>query len=63
MTDDITRRDFVKQSVVGTAALTGASARLDALQSAAEGPTVSLRKQVIGALGALFIPSRAGDPG
>jgi hypothetical protein len=32
MTDDISRRDFVKQTVVGTAVLTGASTSLDALQ-------------------------------
>ena len=61
MNDDITRRDFVKQTVVGTAALTtGASAGLEALQA---GAAPDQHKQIVAALGALFIPSKPGDPG
>ena len=61
MMDDITRRDFVKQTTVGTAAMTiGASAGLSALQA---GAAPDQRAQVVAALGALFIPSKAGDAG
>ncbi len=60
MTNDISRRDFVKQTVVGTAVLTGASTSLDALQGPA---AANPRKQIVAALGALFVPSKAGDPG
>ncbi len=62
MMDDITRRDFVKQTIVGTAAMTtGASAGLSALQAGAAAS--DQRTQVVSALGALFIPSKPGDPG
>lgn len=55
------RREFVKQTVAGTAVLASASA--GALETvAAAGPT-NPNKQVVAALGALFIPSKAGDPG
>jgi choline dehydrogenase-like flavoprotein len=60
MADEIGRREFVKQTVVGTAVLAGASA--DALEAAAAGP-VDLNKQIVAALGAVFIPSGPGDPG
>ena len=60
MTPDISRRDLVKQTVVGTAVPTGASTSLDASQGPA---AANPRKQIVAALGALFIPSTAGDPG
>src|SRR5262245_64764942 len=62
MMDDITRRDFVKQTIVGTAAMTtGASAGLSALQAGAAAP--DQRTQIVSALGALFVTSKPGDPG
>lgn len=60
MSDEISRREFVKQTVVGTAALAGASA--GALEAAAA-PPMDPNKQIVAALGALFVPSKAGDPG
>ena len=60
MSDEITRRDFVKTTVVGTAMLTGASSGLSALQSAG---SPDPRTRVVAALGATFVPSRPGDPG
>src|SRR5258707_8967233 len=60
MAEDISRREFVKQTVAGTAIKAGVST--SALQSADVGPT-DLNKQVLAALGALFIPSASGDPG
>src|SRR5690349_9129512 len=61
MMDDITRRDFVKQTVVGTAVITtGTSVGLSALQAGA-GPDQNT--QIVSALGALFVPSKSGDPG
>lgn len=59
MPDEISRRQFVKQTVVGTAALASVSA--EALEAAAA--PVDPRKQVIAALGSVFIPSGPGDPG
>ena len=61
MADEISRREFVKQTAVGTAALAGASAgALEAV--AAAGPT-NPNRQIVAALGPLFIPSKPGDPG
>src|SRR5712691_13256731 len=60
MADEITRREFVKQTVAGTAMLAGAS--VGALELAAAGP-VDPKKLVVAALGSAFIPSAAGDPG
>ena len=57
--EEITRREFVKQSVVGTAMLAGASTGALALPP----PPVDLARAVVGELGGLFIPSRPGDPG
>ncbi len=59
MPDDISRREFVKQTMVGTAAFVGASA--GSLRAAATRPTLS--KGVVSALGSIFIPSAQGDPG
>jgi choline dehydrogenase-like flavoprotein len=60
MADDISRRDFVKQTVAGTAVLAGASAgALDAVAAAPVDP----HTQVVAALGSVFVPSAAGDPG
>src|SRR5690348_8382328 len=59
MPDEISRRQFVKQTMVGTAALASVSA--GALEAAAA--PVDPRKQVVAALGSLFIPSGPGDPG
>ena len=61
MANEITRRNFVKQTVVGSAVLGGTSAGLEALQSAAA--STDPKKQLIAALGSIFIPSRPGDPG
>jgi choline dehydrogenase-like flavoprotein len=59
--DDITRRDFVKQTIVGTAAITtAASTGLSALQA---GAAPDQKTQIVSALGALFVPSKPGDPG
>src|SRR3990167_3362202 len=57
--EEITRREFVKQSVVWTAMLAGASTGALALPP----PPVDLARAVVGELGGLFIPSRPGDPG
>ena len=56
--DEITRREFAKQTAVGTIIVAGA----------ASGPLAwalpgDLSNSVVGALGAVFIPSRPGDPG
>lgn len=60
--DKITRREFAKQTVAGTAMLAAASA--GALELVAAGPAdAALNKQVVAALGSVFIPSRPGDPG
>ena len=62
MADGIGRREFVKQTVVGTAVLAGASASaLEAAAAAAE--PMDPNKQIVAALGAVFIPSVPGDPG
>ena len=60
--DKITRREFAKQTVAGTVMLAGTSA--GALQLVAQSPVgPGLNKQVVAALGSMFIPSRPGDPG
>src|SRR5258706_410390 len=63
--DKITRREFAKKTVAGTALLAGASA--GALELMAAGPSpaadLDLNKQVVAALGSVFVPSRPGDPG
>ena len=59
MADEIGRREFVKQTVVGTAALAGAS--VSALETAAA--PMDPNKQIVSALGSMFIPSKPGDPG
>ena len=58
--EEITRREFVKQTVVGTAVLAGASSGAMALASPA---AASLPHTVVSALGSLLIPSAPGDPG
>src|ERR1700719_2467407 len=58
MTDEISRRDFVKTTVASTAVLAGASA----LEAAVAAP-LDPNKQVVSALGSVFIPSKPGDPG
>jgi choline dehydrogenase-like flavoprotein len=60
MSDEITRRDFVKETVAGTAALVGAG-MLRA--SAADPGEATLEKRVVSALGSVFVPSKPGDPG
>src|SRR5262245_3403451 len=60
MKREITRREFVTQSAVGAAVL--ASASTEAVLAAAAGPS-DINKQVVAALGSVFIPSKAGDPG
>ena len=57
--EEITRRDFVKQGVVGTAVLAGAASGAFAFAS----PPGDLAHSVVLELGGLFIPSRPGDPG
>src|SRR5207253_5281440 len=60
MSDEITRRDFVKETVAGTAAMVGAGM----LRASAAGPgEVTPEKQVVSALGSVFVPSKPGDPG
>lgn len=59
MAEEINRREFVKKTVVATAALAGASPSL--LGAVSE--TADRNRQVVSALGALFVPSAAGDPG
>ena len=58
MADEISRRDFVKTTVASTAILAGASA----LEAAVAAP-LDPNKQVVSALGSVFIPSKPGDPG
>src|SRR5262245_46597622 len=58
MSDEITRRDFVKETVAGTAALVGAGM----LPPVAAAP-MTIDKQVVAALGSVFVPSKPGDPG
>lgn len=60
MADEISRRDFVKQTVAGAAIVAGAST--GALDLAAAVPMDS-NKQIVAALGSIFIPSGPGDAG
>jgi choline dehydrogenase-like flavoprotein len=60
MSDEISRRSFVKQAVAGSVVLAGASKGV--LPVAAQEPA-DLNQRVVATLGALFIPSATGDPG
>ncbi len=60
MANEINRRDFVKQTVVGTAILASTAG---ALEAAAAAVPVDPNKQIMSALGPVFIPSKPGDPG
>ena len=57
--DDISRRDFLKQSGLGALVITASSAEV--LARAA--PSGDLPQTLVAALGDLFVPSAAGDPG
>ena len=57
--DDISRREFVKQSTLGTLILAGAVS--EALSMAA--PDSALQHSIAAALGDLFVPSVPRDPG
>jgi choline dehydrogenase-like flavoprotein len=59
MAEEVSRREFVKQTVAGTVVVAGASG---VLQTAAAAP-VDPNKQIVAALGSVFIPSGPGDPG
>ncbi len=59
MAEEISRRDFVKQTAVGTAMLAGGSA--NALHAAAA--PMDPKKQIVAALGSVFVPSKPGDAG
>ena len=60
MADEISRREFVKRTVAGTAALAGVSAgALEAVDAAPMDPN----EQIVAVLGSIFIPSRPGDAG
>src|SRR5262245_19848891 len=59
MAKEITRREFVKKSAVATTVMAGASS--GALEAVAAGTVEN--KQIVAALGSVFIPSKAGDPG
>src|ERR1700688_4699743 len=61
MADELNRREFVKTTVAGTAMLASASA--NALEAAAAAPPMDPNKQIVSALGAVFVPSKPGDPG
>src|SRR5262249_28704700 len=60
MSEEITRREFVKQTIAATATMAGSSAGI--LKAVAAEPT-DTNKQIVLALGSVFIPSKAGDPG
>ncbi len=56
----MSRREFVKETVVATTLVAGIpKGSLGALS----GGPLDVNKQVVGALGAVFIPSASGDPG
>ncbi len=57
--EDITRRDFLKQSALGTLVFTAASSEMLAMATT----PADLQQNLVGALGNLFVPSAAGDPG
>ena len=58
--DEISRRDFVKQSALGTLILAGAASEVLAMAAPLD---VDLRHQIVAALGDVFVPSASGDPG
>ena len=58
----ISRRDFVKQTAAGAAMLASASKGVLNLAAAAAAPS-DPKKQIVSALGAVFIPSKPGDAG
>ena len=60
MGNEINRREFVKQTVVGTAILASTAGALEAAAAAAP---VNPNKEIMSALGPVFIPSKPGDPG
>src|ERR1700686_3222536 len=59
MADELNRREFVKTTVAGTAILASASA--SPLEAAAA--PMDPNKQIVSALGSVFVPSKPGDPG
>jgi choline dehydrogenase-like flavoprotein len=59
MTDEISRREFVKQAAAGAALLAGVSGGVLAGAEVTADPN----KRIVAALGAVFIPSKTGDPG
>ena len=61
MARSMNRRAFVKQTAVGTAAASAVGSALSAQSSA--GQSADLPRQVVAALGDLFVPSAPGDPG
>ena len=62
MAEEISRREFVKLSAMGTAALAAASSAALA-ETPAPLDAADRRHQVVAALGDLFVPSAPGDPG
>jgi choline dehydrogenase-like flavoprotein len=60
--EQITRREFAKQTLVSTAILAGAASGTLASPSVDSQPR-DLAHAVVAKLGGLFIPSRPGDPG
>jgi hypothetical protein len=64
MQDEISRREFVKRSVAGSAAIAaGSSALLASATPATPALDLDKRHQLVAALGDLFVPSAPGDPG
>jgi choline dehydrogenase-like flavoprotein len=61
MADEISRREFVKHAAVGAAILASTSGA-GALIAVPAGP-LDPNKRIVAALGAVFIPSKPGDPG
>jgi hypothetical protein len=61
VSDEISRRDFVKQAAASAAILSGVSGA-STLAAAAQAP-VDPSKRIVAALGPVFIPSKVGDPG
>jgi hypothetical protein len=57
---NVSRRVFVKQTAVGTAAVAGATSEV---LTAFAAQSDDLPHQIVAALGDLFIPSASGDPG
>ncbi len=59
MANKVDRRDFVKTTVAGAAILASASAYSALVAATPMDPN----KQIVSALGSVFVPSKAGDPG